>query len=994
MKWKSIVMTVLALSLLAPVVAVARKTDPINNDSNQTQPQRSVLPALQLTEFTLPNGLKVILHPDKSTPIVAINTYYFVGSRDEAPGRTGFAHLFEHMLFQGSKNYNGVFSRPIEKSGGFYNGTTNEDRTMYYEVVPSNFLELALFMEADRMGNLLEAMTQEKLDNQRDVVKNEKRQRIDNEPYGLVYYKLADTMFPPGHPYHWTPIGSMEDLTAASMLDVKDFFRHYYVPNNAALVVAGDFDPQQARLLIKKYFGPIKRGAPVARVKAPQAKLDREKREQIEDRVSLQRLYLNWHGVPFFSPDDAALDMLAGVLASGKGSRLYKSLVYEKQIAQDVLAEHESRQSAGLFNITATVKPGRTLGDIEAAINEELEKIKSQPPTQEEVERAYNEREADIISKMQTVLGKAESLNHFNFYHGKPDYFNQNLARYRSITPADVQRVARLYLTDKRYVLSVVPRKEQQAAEGKKGTGGASPTSAVERNHTTGQTPQVKTETTATRFAVTPSPTGSSTQAKVETQDKFQADESKLPKPGPDPQLKLPEIQRRTLSNGLEVLIVEHHEVPVVNMNLVLKTGAAADPRDRSGLAYFTANLLDEGTKTRTALDISNHLTSTGSSLFTGADWDMSGANLFTTARHFDQTLDIFSDILLNPSFPREELERVRASRLATLKQQRSAPNAIGALVYPKLIYGNEHPYGHLLQGDETSTGAVTVEDIRQFYETYYRPNNAALIVVGDVRMETLIPRLEKAFAKWESKQVPTVELTAVTVKRDRATIYLVDKPGSVQSVLSIGHVGVSRSTPDYFPLLVLNRVLGGTSAARVGANIRESKGYSYGAYTNFLYRRGPGLFSAESAVKTDVTKESITEFLKELRGIRGDRPVTEAELELAKQGLVRSYPRGFETPGQIAARLTDVVVYGLPDDYFNQYMDKLKAVTGQDVARVAERYLDPSRMAILVVGDRKTIEASLRSMDSLGENIIFLNIEGEMTTASGTRDEGSGARQ
>jgi zinc protease len=971
MKWTTLRIAALTLLLLAPGAIIAQKKSLAHNRAGRAE-DKSVLPVLQLTEFTLPNGLKVILHPDRSTPIVAINTYYHVGSRDEAPGRTGFAHLFEHMLFQGSKNYNGLFSRPIEKGGGFVNGTTDEDRTMYYEVVPSNFLDLALFLEADRMGNLLEAMTQEKLDNQRDVVKNEKRQRIDNQPYLPVYYKIAATMFPKGHPYNWLPIGSMEDLSAASMDDVRDFFRRNYVPNNATLVLAGDFDPQQARRLVENYFGPIKRGAPVRRVNAPQPKLERQVREQMEDRVSLERIYLNWHGVPFFAPDDAALDTLAAILASGKSSRLYKSLVYEKQLAQDVYADHDSRQIAGIFGIVSTVKPGKALPTIEAAINEEIENIKSRPPSQEEIERAYNERETDIIANMQTVLNKSVTLNHFNFHQGRPDYYNQNLARYRRVTPMDVQRVARKYLTDKHYALSVVPVKQQQAAtrEQKNASGPGSNPARVANSQA-----------------------GVSTAVKAETQNKFEADEAKLPEGAPDPQLKLPGIQRRKLSNGLEVLIVEHHEVPVVSMNLVLKTGAAADPRDRPGLAYFTANLLDEGTKTRTALEISNQLSSTGSSILLSTDWDSSAANLFTTTRHLERTLKIFSDILLNPSFPREELDRVRASRLAALKQQRNLPNAVSALVYPKLIYGSDHPYGHLLQGDEASTAAVTVEDVRNFYEAYYRPNNAALIVVGDVAPDRLMPQLEKALAHWESKQVPTVDVTAEPAKRDRTTIYLVDKPGAVQSVLSIGHLGVPRTTADYFPLLVLNRILGGTSAARVGANIRESKGYSYGAFTTFAYRRGPGLFSGESAVKTEVTKESIAEFLNEFRGIRGDRPVTREELELAKQGLVRGYPRGFETPAQISGRLADVVLYGLPDDYFDKFMQNLEAVTEQDLARVAERYLDPSRMAILVVGDRQAIESSLRSSE-FGESLTHLDADGRAITGSGSGREGNGIRQ
>jgi zinc protease len=730
MRWKSLAALPLVASLLVPIVASAQQNGAAPRTTNNAAPRGDagvLLPPINHTTFKLANGLEVILHPDRSTPIVAVNVWYHVGSKNEVPGRTGFAHLFEHMMFQGSKNYDDDYFKPLQEAGANINGTTNSDRTNYFEVVPANFLELALFMEADRMGGLLEAMTEEKLSNQRLVVKNERRQRVDNQPYGLAFEKIAATMYPPQHPYHWTVIGSLDDLTAASMDDVKEFFRRFYVPNNASLVLAGDFDPEAARRLVEKHFGSIPRGPEVKAVAAAQPKIEREIRLREEDRVSLPRVYMTWHTVPQFTPDDFSLDILASVLADGKGSRLYKTLVYDRQIAQDISAFHPSRELAGQFQIVATAKPGKTLEELEAAINEEIAKIKSQPPTAEEMERAYNERESSFIYGMQTVLGKADQLNQYNTFLDKPAYFQEHLTNYRRVSSPDVQRAANQYLTDKRLVLAVVPRGQDKKAgepvpEGPKGaiaptqaaTAGVATQTTAPRaaGQAAGQTgasqtgerpagvrPQTKAEAAATTPAGA-SPSVASAPAQGETKEKV-ADTSKLPKSGPDPKLALPQIQRRRLSNGLEVLIVEHHELPVVNMNLVVKTGGAADPQERAGLAGITASLLDEGTRTRSALDIANQLSSIGASLGTGSGWDSSNAVLLTVARHLDRALNIFADVVINPSFPADELQRARLSRMAMLKQRRDNANAIAGVVYPTLLYGHAHPYGHPLTGNE-----------------------------------------------------------------------------------------------------------------------------------------------------------------------------------------------------------------------------------------------------------------------------------------------------
>lgn len=933
---------------------------PASLQAQSAPAKEALLPPLRYTQFRLKNGLRVIFHEDHSAPVVTTNVWYHVGSKNEMPGRTGFAHLFEHLMFQGSKHHDNDFFKPLQEAGGSLNGTTNTDRTNYFETVPANFLELALWLESDRMGYLPDALTETKLNNQREVVKNEKRQNYDNQPYGQVWAKIASIMYPPSHPYHWLTIGSLDDINGASMDEVKNFFRRYYTPNNASLVIAGDFNPAQARQWVEKYFGPLKSGAKVAPVKATPPKLTREIRETMEDRVTLPRLYLNWHAVPQFTKDDAALDMLAFVMVNGKGSRLYKSLVYDRQIAQDVSAFNGSRELAGEFTIVATAKPGKTVADLESAINEELAKLKTAPPSADEMERAYNTIESSFIYGLQTVRGKADQLNSYATFLNNPGYAETDLERYRRVTPADVKRVANYYLTDKKLVLSVLPLSNTAKVAA------AAPVTPPLASPTVTQPQAPPPAATTAQPVEQPAPAAPKTGGLYD-----------MPKPQPDPSLKLPQIQRRKLANGLEVLIVEHHELPVISMDLVVKSGAADDPQNRTGLATLTADMLDEGTKTRSSLDISNEMSTIGSRIGVSAGWDKSSATLTTLTRHLDQSLNVFADVILNPAFAAAELERLRARRLASLEQQQDDADAIAEDVYASLLYGANHPYGHSTIGDKDSTKSLQIADLQRFYETYYRPNNSTLIVVGDVQPDTLLASLERAFGTWKSAEVPKTAI-ATPAARTQSTLYLVDKPGAAQSVITIGQVGVPRNNPDYFPLRVMNAILGGQFTSRINMNLREDKGYSYGAFTYFDMRSGAGPFAANAGVQTAVTREAVIETLKELRGIRGAIPITAQEVEFAKQYIIRAYPAGFETPGQIAGRLEDVVTYGLPDDYFNTVIQKVGAVTLDDVKRVADKYLDPAKMAVLVVGDRKTIESGLRSLESIGTTLTLLDDKGK----------------
>ena len=893
------------------------------------------LPPIKYKEITLKNGLRVIMHEDHSTPIVAVNVWYHVGSKNEVTGRTGFAHLFEHMMFQGSKNYDADYFTPLQEAGANINGSTTSDRTNYYEVVPSNFLELALFMEADRMGGLLDAMTQEKLNNQRDVVKNERRQRYDNQPYGTASERIGAIMFPKGHPYNWSVIGSLDDLSAASLEDVKGFFRQYYVPNNASLVIAGDFQPKQAKQWAEKYFGSIAKGAAITRPNPARPALDKEIRVTVEETVPLPRVYMVWHSVPQGDKDEAALDMLGSILSNGRGSRLQSNLVYEKKLAQTIGAFNGTREVAGTFQVTATASPKKTLDEIEKEINVEIERIQKTAPSADELSRSLNQVESGTIFGLQNILGKADALNSNATFFGKPDLFQKQLDEYRAVTPADVQRVANTYLTKNRLIMSFVPVKSDTMAP--------------------------KTSAAANK------PTSVSDDKK-----KGATDSSKLPKAGADPKFNLPAIEKSKLSNGLEVWTVRQNELPIVSMNMVFKTGGTFEAAEKSGVSQITATLLDEGTKTRSALDIENQLQAIGASLNANSGWDSTGVSLSTLTKNLDQALDIYSDVIVNPTFPETELETVRRRALVGFLQRKSNPNAISNVVYDRVLYGKDHPYGRQLSGDETSIKNLSRNDLMSFYESTYRPNNAVLIVVGDVESKTLMPKLEKAFANWKPGTVSSGTLPTAQI-RDKAGIYLVDKPNAAQSVVSIGQIGVSRDNPDYFPLQVLNSTLGG-SFSRLDMNLRENKGYTYGARSNFTMRRGAGPFTASADVQTAVTKESVMEFIKEIKGIRGEIPITAQELESNKQRIIRGYPRGFETVGQISGQLSNLVVYGLPDSYFNEFISKVNAVTLGDVNRVANKYLTPDKLAIVIVGDRKAIEPGLKE---LGYDLQILDTEG-----------------
>jgi zinc protease len=895
----------------------------------QDESRRPQIPDLAVETYTLPNGLEVILHEDHTIPVVAVNVWYKVGSKDEAEGRTGFAHLFEHLMFQGSQHLDGEYFAPLEPIGADLNGSTSTDRTNYYEVVPSNALELALWLEADRMGFLLPALTQEKLDNQRDVVKNERRQRVDNVPYGQVQERMLAALYPADHPYHHSVIGSMEDLSAASAEDVKNFFRRFYNPNNASLCLAGDFDPDEAKALIAKYFGPIPAGPEPEPIPPRVPTLEAPVNLAITDRVSLPRVYLSWPTVPQGHPDEQALDVLGAVLGQlDKESRLEKAMIYDEPVASQVFAYHGADAVSGTFALIATARPDGVLDDLVAVIDREIERLQQGGATEDEVLKAQNTTESGLVFGLQDVGTRADFFNGNNVNFGDPLAYRDRLQELFDVRAEDVKRVARQYLSPNRVRMDVTP--------------GA-------------PTPR-------------PAEVASNAARDVEFVDEDPAvedafDRSVQPGTGEPPEFSPPPVERRTLQNGLEVLVVNRPQLPILTMDLVVKGGAALVPEGKDGVAELAADLLTEGTTNRDAQELAGELSRLGASIGASAGIESMTVSLSTLTKHTDEALTLFSDVLLNPAFRDADLQRQRDLLLAGLLRQRDSATSIAANVFPILLYGESHPYGRPVEGTLETVPSITRDDIAAFHSLLFRPNNAALIVVGDTTADAIVDRLEGSLiGDWAPGDVPAFTLPEPRPS-EGGTLYLVDRPDSAQSVLTVGEIGLPRDTPDYFPVTLLNAVFGGQFSSRINLNLREEKGYTYGARSGFSFRKGPGPFSAGASVQTAVTAPALAELHRELVEITGDRPVTDQELADARGKLVLGFPGDFETAGGVAGQLQALVLYGLPDDYFTTYEDKLQSVTLEQVREAAKQHLHPGKMTMLVVGDRESIASELESL-------------------------------
>ncbi len=863
-------------------------------------------------KFVLDNGLTLIVHEDHKAPIVAVNVWYHVGSKNEKFGKSGFAHLFEHLMFNGSENFDQDYFQVMERIGATdLNGTTNEDRTNYFQNVPTSALDIALWLESDRMGHLLGAISQAKLDEQRGVVQNEKRQG-ENQPYGIAYELGTKSTWPASHPYSWTVIGSMEDLNAASLDDVKEWFKTYYGAANAAIVIAGDIDAKTAHDKVKKFFGDIPSGPPVARHTAWVAKRTGVQRQMAHDRVPQARIYMTWNIPQWGTREANMLDLVTDVLGSGKNSRLYKRLVYDDQIASDVTVYVDSREIAGQLNIEATAKPGVELSTLETAINEELARFLKDGPTEKEVLRVKTQHVAGFIRGIERIGGfggKSDILAKSQIFGNRPDYYKTNLEHVQTATAGELQKAAKDWLSDGVYILEILPF------------------------------PEFKTIAS-------------------------DVNRKSLPEEGKAAAVVFPKRQRATLSNGLKIILAERKSIPVVNVQLQIDAGYASDQTTSPGTAALAMGMLDEGTKTMSSLQINEELAMLGATLGTGSNLDMSVVTMSALKVNLDASLKIFADVILNPSFPEADFSRLQKQQLVGIQQEKATPVQMALRVFPKFLYGSDHAYGNPLTGSgyEASVSKLTRQDLVKFHETWFKPNNGTLLVVGDISLNEVTSKLENLFKTWKKGPVPKKNIASVALP-SKPVIYLLDRPGSLQSIIFAGHVTLPYANPDEIAIEAMNNVLGGDFTSRVNMNLREDKHWAYGAFTFMVGARGQRPFIAYAPVQTDKTKESMVEISRELNEVIGSRPPTKEEFEKTQKNQILQLPGSWETMGAVMGSLSNIVRYNLDDTYYDTYAERIRTLKLSDVVNAAKKVVQPKALTWVVVGDRSKIESGLKEL-------------------------------
>lgn len=909
-------LALLVLCALAAVPSASAQTAKPKFDRKQF--------AIPHQKFVLDNGLTLIVHTDHSVPIVAVNSWYHVGSRNEKRGKTGFAHLFEHFFFNGSENYPHGFREAMDDLGANNrNGTTNTDRTNFFEDVPVSALERTLFLEADRMGFLAGNISKEMLERERGVVQNEKRQG-ENQPYGRVFQRMVETIYPYSHPYSWSTIGSMEDLNAASLEDVKEWYKTYYGPNNAVLVLAGDITAERALELVKKYFDKIPPGPPLTSAEEWIPKFDRNVRDEMQDRVPQTRIYRVYHAPAWRDKRLAHLGLAAEVLSGSKSARLDKALVYEKELLTDVGAFVWDRELGSSFIVQGTVKNGVDPAAAEKEIDAIINELIKNGPTAEEVQRAQSRNLASFVRGIERLGGfggRSDVLAESQTYGGRPDAYLDSLETIATATPGDVQKVAKTWLDTNHYTMVVRPF--PNLAPGK-----------------------------------------------------TDVDRKVLPSLGAAPDVSFPAVQRATLSNGLKVVLLERHSAPIINMSLAVDAGYAADPAPKAGLAGLTLDVLDEGTTTRDTFAISNQLDSLGAQIYTGNSLDQSWVALNALPMNLGKSLDVYADVVMNPAFKEDMVALFKRQRIARIAQEKANPVANSQRLIPRLLYGESHAYGKPLTGSgyvatmEPLTGA----DLVQWHKSWFLPNNATLIVAGDVTMDKLEPELERAFGGWKRGEAPKKQLDTVARTAGKK-VYLIDKPDAPQSVIVAAHVSEAGGRPEDLAIETVMRNFGGIATSRLNRNLRLEKHWSYGTSGFVTEARGQRPFMVIAPVQTDKTKESILEVIKEIKGVAGERPLAGEELASVMRNQTMRLPGSFETLGSLqnaAMRMTNL---GYPDDYFARYAASVRALNEQALNSAAKSYVRPDEVIWLIVGDLKKIEGGVRELN-LGE-VVKLDADG-----------------
>jgi zinc protease len=889
------------------------------------------LPEIKYETYTLPNGLKVITHEDHRLPLVAVDLWYHVGPLNEKAGRTGFAHLFEHMMFEGSEHVGEkAHIKYVQGAGATdVNGTTSFDRTNYFETLPSNQLELGLWLESDRMGFLMEGLDRTLLANQRDVVRNERRQG-EGRPYDVADEEVYHQLFEKTHPYYADVIGSHADVEAARIADIRDFHQQFYTPNNASLAIAGDFDPKQLKALLTKYFGPIPSGPKVEPVTVVTAPITAQKRVTVTDTVRLPQLTIAWLTPAVFTAGSDDTDVAMFALGGAKASRLDQALVYKTQVAQSVRCGNDSLKLTGIAECTITAKPGVKLEDLEATVWGEIAKLQADGPTAKEVEAAKATELTRKISGLQRLGGFggiADTLDQYNQYTGDPGYLPKDIAATQAVTVASAKAAAVKYFTkDSAVVVYCVPGKK-----------------------VLNDVPRSPENTDADVKIVNPY------TAEFEAS---QAWRKTVPVAGPASNFHLPVPKTFTLQNGVKVYFVEEKSLPILSASVVTRAGSDTNPSGKGGLASLTAQLMGESTLKRDLTTLAEDQERIGARIGVGASMDGSTASLTVLTNHTNEGMDLLSDVVEHPAFKTEDLERIRRQRLVGLSQEGDSVNAIGFRVGPKLVYG-DHPYGVSPSGTTDSVKALTRDDVAGFYADHYGPADSALVLVGDVTEPEARKLAAQYFGGWTGKASASIPVPPSPAPQ-ATHVVIVDKPGAPQTALFAYGLGLPITTPDLQAIQVMNYTLGGAFASRINMNLREKHGYTYGASSNYSFYRGGGPFIAGGLVRTDITGPAAKELMYEITQFPSN-PSTDAELKMAKDARIQSLPGQFETTAATAGALSSLFLFDRPLDYYATLPAKYQSVTAADVARVAKEDVHPDSLVILAVGDRAKIESQLK---------------------------------
>ncbi|HEU0153651.1 MAG TPA: pitrilysin family protein [Arenimonas sp.] len=867
-------------------------------------------------KFVLDNGLTVLVHEDPSVPLVAVNLWYHVGSRNEVRGRTGFAHLFEHFFFNGSENHPHGFREAMDDLGANNrNGTTSTDRTNFFEDVPVSGLERTLYLEADRMGFLAGNLDEAMLERERGVVKNEKRQG-ENQPYGRAWTRITETLYPYSHPYSWSPIGSMEDLDRASMDDIRAWYADYYGPNNAVLSLAGDITLDQAKTLVTRYFGGIAPGKPVARQRQWVPALDADIRDSLQDQVPQTRIYRAWHLPPMGARATHAMDLFASVLAGSDSSPLSRRLVFDTNLATGVQAGVQARELASLFLVVANVRPGVDPAELERELDAQLAKALAELPDADALARARTGEVAGFVrgkERLGGFGGRSDVLAESMTYFGDPEGYLQRFRDYQAITPAELRDTARTWLSRPSYTLQVDPFPALKAVAS-------------------------------------------------------DLDRSQLPALGPAPDVDFPEVQRATLGNGLKVVLLERHSAPLVNLMLAVDAGIAADPVDARGTANFALDLLLKGSRKRDAFRIADDRDALGAQLLVGNGLDQSFVRLGALRSQLGPSLDLMADVALNPAFPADMVELQRKQQLAAIGQQKANPGAAAQRVLPSLLYAQGHPYaapgGGL--GTEAAVSDLSREALAQWHARWFVPSNATVVVAGDITLPELVQQLERSFGGWTGGPAPA-KAVAATTSPGRGVVHLIDKPGAPQTVIVAAHLAPPSGQSEDLALETVMRNFGGMATSRLNRNLRLEKHWSYGAYGGLNGARGPRTFVVNAPVQTDKTREAILEVKKEIEGVAGARPLAGEEYDSILRSQVARLPGRYETLDSLVSAALDMVNTGRDPAYYANYARDLAALDADALNAAATDVVRPDQLTWVIVGDLDQIEAGIRALE-LGE--------------------------